>query len=409
MPSLTFVTQILRDMRSQKLRTLMTMFGIVWGTAAVILLLSFGEGIHVNQQKSVHGLGEYIVIMWPGRTSKAFEGLPRNRRLRFKEEDAELLKTVPHMKAVSPEYSYRNAKARVGKIDKLVSITGCWPVFADIRNVIPQEGSRFINDEDMKYRRRVIFLGTDLAEELFPDKDPVGDYVHINNVPFKIIGVMKRKSQDSSYNGRDTRRTFIPSTTLKTMFGREYVDNLVFQADRPEQTPRVISGVYETMGSKYKFDPSDKEALQMWDTSEMETFFNAFFMGFRIFLGIIGAFTLIVGGIGISNIMNVVVEERTKEIGIKMALGAKKRFVRTQFICETLFLTSMGGLIGFTFSYTVVSVFPYLHLEDYIGTPVISTSVSIAAISILSLIGVIAGYFPARRASDLNPVEALRL
>jgi putative ABC transport system permease protein len=409
MPSLTFVTQILRDMRSQKLRTMMTLFGIVWGTAAVILLLSFGEGIHLSQQKSVHGLGEYIVIMWPGRTSKPYEGLPRNRSIQFKEEDAELLKTVPHMKAVSPEYSYWNAKARVGKLDKLVSITGCWPIFAEIRNVIPQVGSRFINEEDMKFRRRVVFLGTDLAEELFPGKDPVGEYLHMNNVPFKIVGVMKRKSQDSSYNGRDTRRTFIPSTTFKTMFGREHVDDIVFQADVPERTPNLIAGVYETLGRKHKFDPSDKEALMLWDTSEMETFFNAFFMGFRIFLGIIGAFTLIVGGIGISNIMNVVVEERTKEIGIKMALGAKKRFVRTQFICETLFLTGLGGLIGFTFSYTVVSLFPLLRLEDYVGTPIISTSVSIAAIMILSFIGLVAGYFPARRASDLNPVEALRL
>ncbi len=141
----------------------------------------------------------------------------------------------------------------------------------------------------------------------------------------------------------------------------------------------------------------------------METFFNAFFGGFRIFLGVIGAFTLIVGGIGISNIMNVVVEERTKEIGIKMALGAKKRFVRTQFIFETLILTAVGGLVGFLFSYGVISVFPYLQLDEFIGHPRMSYSVSIAAVSVLGLIGLIAGYFPARRASDLKPVEALRL
>ncbi len=409
MASMTFITQIFRDMRNQKLRTLLTIFGIVWGTAAVILLLSFGEGIQLNQQKAVRGLGEYIVIMWPGRTSKSFEGLPRNRRIRFKAQDAELLKSVPHMKAVSPEYSFWNARARVGRRDKLVSITGCWPIFSEIRNVIPKEGSRFINQEDIKKRRRVIFLGTDLAEELFPDIDPVGDYIQINNVPFLIVGVMKRKEQDSSYNGRDTRRTFIPSTTFKTMFGREYINNIVFQADAPERMPTVISGVYEAMGRKHKFDPADKQALSLWDTSEMETFFNTFFMAFRIFLGVIGAFTLIVGGIGISNIMNVVVEERTKEIGTKMALGAKKRFVRSQFIFETMFLTVIGGFVGFAFSYTVINLFPYLHLEEYVGTPTISVSVSVAAVSVLGVIGLVAGYFPARRASNLNPVEALRL
>ncbi len=409
MASLTFITQILRDMRSQKLRTLLTLFGIIWGTSAVILLLSFGEGIQLEQQKSAHGLGEYIVIMWGGRTSKPYQGLSRNRVIRFKEEDAILLRTVPHMKAVSPEYTEWNAKARVGKVDKLVGITGCWPVYHEIRNVIPQEGSRFINYEDLKHRRRVIFLGTDLAKELFGEKDPVGEYISINNVPFLIVGVMKRKSQNSSYGGRDTYRTFIPSTTFKTMFGREYLNNMVFQADKPERVPQVISGVYEVLGGKYKFDPNDKEALAMWDTSEMEVFFNTFFGAFRLFLGIIGVFTLIVGGIGISNIMNVVVEERTKEIGIKMALGAKKRFVRTQFIFETLLLTVVGGFLGFAFSYTVVNLFPYLKLEEYVGTPQMSTLVVVATISILGIIGLIAGYFPARRASDLNPVEALRL
>jgi len=193
------------------------------------------------------------------------------------------------------------------------------------------------------------------------------------------------------------------------MFGRRYLNNMVFKPKEPKQNEFVKKRVYEVLGKKYRFDPEDKEALAMWDTTGMEKFFNYFFYGMRVFLGIIGAFTLIVGGIGVSNIMNVVIEERTKEIGIKMATGAKKRFILSQFLFETLLITFIGGAIGFLVSWGIISVFPLFKLEEYIGTPAFSASVAILAALILGLIGLLAGFFPARRASSLNPIEALRL
>jgi len=396
--------------RSQKLRTTLTVFGILWGTASVVLLLAFGKGIHASQQQAFRGMGEYIVILWPGRTSKVYQGLARNRQIRLREEDAVLLKAqIPTMGAISPEYMYGDAKARVGRTEKLIGISGVWPEYGPMRNIIPESGSRFINSEDLEKRRRVIFLGPELKTDIFGEENAIGRIMFINGVPFTVVGVMKAKKQDSSYSGRDTRKAFMSATTFKAMYGREYVSNIVFQADEPSHTERVKREVYEVLGTKYKFDPEDEEALMMWDTTENEQFFGAFFIAFRTFLGVIGAFTLIVGGISISNIMNVVVEERTKEIGIKMAVGAKPRFIMSQFVFETLALTSIGGLLGFAFAWAIVAVVPNFNVEDYIGTPTISASVAIAALSVLGAIGVVAGFFPARRAARCNPIEALRL
>ena len=172
--------------------------------------------------------------------------------------------------------------------------------------------------------------------------------------------------------------------------------------------PAVTRRVYEVLGRRHKFDPADKEAIGMWDTTEGEKFFRVFFGTFRAFLAIIGSFTLIVGGIGVSNIMYVVVEERTREIGIKLAVGAKPRFILTQFLMETLILTAVGGVLGFLITLAVIAVFPR-PLDEYVGTPEASPVVILTTAALLGVIGLVAGYFPARRASLLDPVVALKL
>jgi putative ABC transport system permease protein len=408
MTSFTFLRQMAQDVRHQKLRTLLTLLGITWGTISVALLVAFGEGLQAQVLKNQRGLGEGIVIAWAARTSMPYQGLGKGRPVRVSEEDLEALRRELPDVRFAGEYG-RGGTFRQERVRISPGMSGSNTVFGVMRNLIPAAGGRYVNDLDIDRKRRVTFLGNKLKEDLFGDDDAVGRTVMIDNVPFLVVGVMQKKGQDSSYGGRDEGKAFIPDTTFKGLYGNRYVDNFIFQASHPSLVPEVTRRVYEILGRRLKFDPSDKEALRMWDTTEGEKFFAVFFLTFRTFLAVIGSFTLMVGGIGVSNIMSVVVEERTREIGVKLAVGAKPRFIQIQFLSETLLLTAVGGGLGFLFTYGVLVVFPLLGLGEYIGTPAASPVVVLTTAALLGLIGLVAGYFPARRASLLDPVVALKL
>jgi putative ABC transport system permease protein len=402
--------QFLTDMRRQKLRTAMTTFGIFWGTCSIVLLFAFGQGLREQQLKSQKGLGENIAIYWPGVTSKEFKGLSRGRRINFTEEDVALIKTrASTISRISPEYSKWNSAIKLGKNVQLRNICGVWPEFGDMRNLIPNEGSRFLNEVDQAERRRVVFIGDLLKKDLFPDTTAVGQTILINGVPFTVVGVMKPKKQDSSYNGRDSRKGYIPASTFTAMYSNRYLNDFVVQCKPEEVMATTRSEILSILGAKYRFDPTDKEALSVWDTTEGIAFLKTFFLAFQYFLVGIGVATLITGGIGVSNIMHVVLEERTKEIGIKMALGARKSYVLGQFMVETLMITCVGGFFGFVFAAAIVKTIPLLHLEDYIGVPTINLWGGILMTLLLGVIGFVAGIFPARRAANLQPVQALKL
>ncbi len=406
-----YLRQFLRDVRAQKLRLFLTVFGLVWGTAAVTLMLAFGEGLHRQVLVAQKGLGDAIVIAWPSRTSKPWQGLPRGRRIQLTDEDVVLLRNeVEGIRSISEEYSQDGARITYGKKALSVDVSGSNVEFGAMRSMNPQEGGRFLNQLDLDERRRVVFIGDQLAIDLFgAGVDPVGEQVRLDGAPFTVVGVMVKKEQDSSYSGRDKDKAMIPSTTFRAIYGAKYIENLIFQAQDVQKIESVKKSVIATAANKYRFDPSDEEAIQMWDTTEGTKFLDTFFLAFRGFLGIVGALTLVVGGIGVSNIMNVVVEERTKEIGIKMALGAKRRYVVGQFLFETLLITLVGGISGFVISWSVCAVFPSLGFEEFIGTPRISFQVAAITTAILGAIGLLAGYFPARTAANLRPVEALRM
>ncbi len=406
---LTTLGQFLQDLRAQKLRTTLTILGIAWGTVAVIVLLAFGVGLEKQSRKNMHGMGDGIVVMFGGSTTKPFEGFPDGRRIRLREDDARVLQQqIPQIAEISPEYINRNTPVRRGRTNTTPAITGIYPVYGDMRNIIPERGGRFLNAPDLANRRRVAVLGDEIKTLLFGDEEAVGQQIMIGQTPFTVIGVMQPKTQNSSYYARDKDRIFMPASTFRSLFGDKYVNNMIYRPADPDQSPAIETAVYEVLGRHHRFDPTDEDALGVWDTNEADRFLKYFFIGFNIFMGIIGSFTLTVGGIGVANIMYVVVRERTREIGIKRSVGATRRNILFQFFAETFLIVGIGATLGFLVAVALVKLLAMLPLEDVVGTPGISPMVAATTMILLTVIAVFAGFFPARKAARLDPVECLR-
>jgi len=404
----TIIAEFYLDLKAQKLRAFLTLFGIVWGTVAIVVLIAFGVGFKKQTSANMHGIGESIAIVWPGKTTKPWEGFGIGRGMSFVEEDALLISAqVRSVKAISPEFG-RRVPTRVGENILTPLVSGVYPVYSGMRNIIPEQGGRFINDMDMKHRRRVVMIGDKVKEFLFGEGDPIGQYIAIGDIPFQVIGVMQKKTQPSSYNSRDQDRVFIPATTYSSIYGGVYINNIIYQVYDPMESEIAEEEVRAVLAKKYKFDPTDNDAVWIWDTAEFDRFSFYFFLGLNVFLGLIGSFTLGVAGIGVANIMYIVVQERIKEIGVKRAVGAKKSNILFQFFMETFFIVGIGSFIGFVIAVALVGVLQLLPIKEFVGTPEISGEVVIATVSILSLIGLLAGLMPARKAANLNVVDCLR-
>jgi len=407
------LAEFVGDLKGQKTRVLLTMFAITWGTIAVVLLLAFGEGLRHSIVKGLLNAGERIFMVYGGTTSKEFEGLPRGRRIRLIEDDLDLItRSIEEIDLVSPSYGIWGVTLEVGDNKTTTYMEGVYPAFEDMRRMYPAAGSRFINIRDLDERRRVLFLGNEIADELFGGEDPVGQTVILDDLPFTVIGVMQKKFQDSMNNGPDSRRAIIPASTLKSIYGHRYVNHLLLRPRDPARAELVKADLFRVLGARYQFDPEDERALPMWDFIESEEISNKVALGIEIFLGLVGVFTLLVAGIGVANIMYVVVRERTKEIGIKLAIGAKKRHIMNQFIFEALGLTLVGGSVGLAFSVAVVLLVDSLPADDgaaaYLANPKLSIPIALICALTLVLIGLAAGVLPARRAARVDPVESLR-
>lgn len=405
---LTFIRNLFRDLRRQPLRTSLTLSGVGWGTFAVVLLLAFGSAVGRQNMVNFRGVGQGFVIAFPAATTLPYRGLPKGREVRITPEQVILAgERVRGIKRMAFEFN-ASRPISYGREDVLNTVRGVTVEYGDIRNIIPGQG-RYLNDTDIAKKRRVCLIGNTIKDNLFHQEEAVGRTIFIEGVPFLVVGVMKKKIQTSNFSGqRDEHCAFIPWSTYAALFGDKFVRSFIFQPEDPAQSKRLTRLVREDLGPRAGFSPEDKDALFVWDWSEVERSFSVFFLAFNIFLGVIGSFTLLVGGVGVASIMLVVVEERTKEIGIKLAVGARRRNILWQFFAESLSIVLFGGGLGFLLAALVVRVLPVEKIKDYLGTPEINPAVGLATIAILVAIGIVSGMAPARRAASTNPIEALR-
>lgn len=400
------------DAERQKKRLALTILAIGWGTLSIVLLLSFGEGLKLAFHKGKRGMGEGIGVLWPGATTRAYMGLPSGRTIAFRDEDAELLQArIPSLQAVSREYSRRLGLTRAQKTVN-ARLRGVDPSFGELRNHVPQPGGRFLDPLDQETKRRVVFLGDELARDLFGSENPLGQTIQVQQSSFLVVGVMQPKIMMGMYSGPDKTQACIPASTFRLLFSDARPGNMVYLPRSPELADLAKVEIYRVLGSKYRFDPDDERALGIWDTREDQRIVGNIALGIQMFLGIIGALTLMVGGMGVANIMYAVVQERTREIGIKMALGAKLRQVMAPFVVEALLMTVAGGLLGTAVALGLMGVIALLPLEgeafQFLGRPTFSPAIAAATTLILGGIGTLAGLFPARRAALVSPAESLR-
>jgi putative ABC transport system permease protein len=400
------------DIKKQRIRAILTIIAITWGTLAVILLMSFGTGLSHQLNIGLRNAGNRVIRIYGGQTRKSFKGLPVGRYINLTQEDYRLIKNaIPLIDGISAQFG-RFVRLRNGKITVSTYMEGVYPSFEFLRNLHHGVGGRFINDKDMEERKRVVFLGSVIAEELFGQVNPIGKTVELDGMPFTIIGIMPQKMQMGMNNGPDDRRAIIPFTTFQNIYGYRYIRELIVRPMRMELNKKVMQDIRKLLGKKYQFDPTDEYALGIWDHIENEKTMANMFLGINIFLGVLGTMSLIVAGFGVANIMYVVAKERTREIGIKRAVGAKKRHIIFQFIFESLLIAGIGGSVGFLISISLIKLMWMMPADEgvmqFLGRPLLSNVVVGVAVGVLALISLLAGFFPARRAANVDPVEALR-
>ncbi len=415
------LTEIIREawiaLKRNYTRSLLTMLGIVWGIATVTLLIAYGSSFRSILVGGFNAFGKSVVICWAQQTSEQPGGQRAGKKVVFEQADVDMVKeTAPLVKHVCRETVNRPGIAYGDRMVGTAAIRGVCPEYGEMRNEVPSEG-RWFNASDELERRRVVFLGGRLREQLFSGRPAVGETVLIGGVRFTVVGIMARKIQLSNYFSSDDDSAWIPFSTAGDLWNTRYAPVLLFEPVAPQFEKPAMAQVLAAIATRQQFSPTDKKAILMFGRDEFRPIIDALTIGLQVLLTFVGTLTLGIGGVGVMNIMLVSVDERIREIGLRRALGARKRHIQFQFLAETMLIMLLGGAIGVLLSYAIAAAVGTVPLmgplfEDDSGKGDIHLQISLMTVIlsalVLLIVGVISGLVPALRASKLDPVEALR-
>jgi putative ABC transport system permease protein len=409
---LDIVRQSLATLWAHKLRSFLTMFGIAWGVGSLLLLVGLGEGFRSGQARQLATLGQDIMFTFPGRIPAVEGSLQSGRTYRFTYDDYLAIRSEAHtLRTVSPVLNREDIRAVSGYGSTNGQVFGVMPEYNEIRT-IPIGTGRWFNGEDNNEHRRVAVVGWELLKNVFPGRPAVGETILLNGIRFDVIGVLAKVGQDGQ-NGTNAR-IFVPIGTMRDLFPlkeQNTENGISFINYRPlnkAEHLRSKEEIHQIIARRHNFDPKLEDAFEDWDTIENSQRVDKIFNAMDYFLGVVGIVTLGLGAIGIVNIMLVSVAERTREIGLRKALGATHKNILTQFFVEGAFLTALSGGIGLAISIAFVTLLAQLPAPDGFDTPRIVPLSAVAAILSLAIAGITAGLYPARKAALLPPVEALR-